>query len=290
MAAATSGGGGASSQSAASGCAVLSLQPLGLGGMSGLRRSLGAVLLLSATVGLALALARLSPSRPSPRAQPLPRSQPWASPAAAHRPALSPTEVPLDPARDAELFRQLQTGDRAWLPRAVPMSDGSTRYIYRRLPGDPPLSLAQIQTLIRHPPAFSLERQAIVTLLGQLRANGVRVVLGPPRQSGAAGEWDPARGVLRIRPDVPAKGSHAFALVLNHEAIHVAQSCRSGGLRARPMPLGLSRQLAPRDRASLMAPLYARASAQERLLEAEAYANQQRLSLGWQLLRQHCRR
>ena len=252
--------------------------------MGGLRRSLGAVLLLSATGGFTLVITRLSPSRP------LPRSQPWALPAAVQRAALSPGEVPLDPAGDAALFRQLQTGDRAWSPRIVPMPDGSTRYIYRRRPGDPPLSLAQIQTLIRHPLAFSVERQAIVTLLEQLRSNGVRVVLGPPRQPGAAGEWDPAPGVLRIRPDVPARGSQAFALVLNHEAIHVAQSCRGGGLRARPMPLGLSRQLAPGDRASLRAPLYARASAQERLLEAEAYANQQRLSLGWQLVRQHCRR
>lgn len=135
-----------------------------------------------------------------------------------------------------------------------------------------------------------IERQAIRTLLQQLRLSGVRVVLGPPRQRGAAGEWEPRSAVLRIRPDVPGKGSHHFAVVLNHEAIHVAQSCRRGHLHAAPQPLGLSRQLDQRQRANLAAPIYAGLSSGQRRPEEEAYANQQHLSLGWQLLQAHCRR
>jgi hypothetical protein len=88
---------------------------------------------------------------------------------------------------------------------------------------------------------------------------------------------------------VPAKGSREFARVLNHEAIHVAQSCRGGSLRSRPLPLGLPQQLDAASQRHLADPIYAKASARERTLEAEAYANQDRLSLGLQLLQVHCR-
>ena len=41
---------------------------------------------------------------------------------------------------------------------------------------------------------------------------------------------------------------------------------------------------------SLQQPLYAKASREQRLLEEEeAYANQEQLNLGWELLARHCR-
>jgi hypothetical protein len=126
-------------------------------------------------------------------------------------------------------------------------------------------------------------------MLGSLERSGVVVLLEQPRKPGAAGEWNPRRAELRIRPDVPGKGSVEFARVLNHETIHVAQSCRGGWLRAQPKPLGLSRQLDARARQHLAEPLYAKASARERVLEEEAYAGQGQLSLGTQLLAAHCR-
>ena len=60
-------------------------------------------------------------------------------------------------------------------------------------------------------------------------------------------------------------------------------------MHAQPKPLGLSRQLDPRARQQLAEPLYAKASARERVLEEEAYAGQDQLSLGIQLLAAHCR-
>lgn len=44
-----------------------------------------------------------------------------------------------------------------------------------------------------------------------------------------------------------------------------------------------------RSRRHLSEPLYAKASAEQRKLEEEAYANQANLNLGGQLLSQHCR-
>ena len=199
-------------------------------------------------------------------------------------PLLGPSDLALVPAREAGLFAQLAAADARWTPRAEPIPGAGTRYVYQRRAGDPPLSVGQVKALIRNPPRFDREQAAIRSLLLSLRRAGVTVALGPPRLQGAAGEFDARRRVLRIRPDIPEQGSREFAKVLNHEAIHVAQSCRRGE------PLGLSRQLDAAARRHLAEPLYAKASARVLALEAEAYANQERLSLGPQLLALHCHR
>ena len=189
---------------------------------------------------------------------------------------------------DDRLLQQLAAADQQWRPRALPLPDGGTRYLYRRRPGDPPLSLAQIKALIAKPPTFARERQLIVALRQRLLALGVRVELVQPRKPGAAGEWDPGARTLRLKPVVVSRGSAEFVRVLNHEAIHVAQSCLGGGIGAQPQPLGLSRQLPPHLEAVLHEPTYARASERERQLEREAYAHQDQLDLGLSLLKLYC--
>ena len=210
-----------------------------------------------------------------------------AMPSAAQQ--LRPQDYPLSSGREGVLHAQLEAADRSWQPRAEPLPGGGTRYVYKRRSGDPALSVEQIKRLMLNPPRFESERRAIDALLLQLHSRGVRVVLGPPRKAGAAGEWEPRARTLRIRPDVPAKGSREFALVLNHEAIHVAQSCRHGLLQLHPQPLGLSRVLDAEARRHLSDPLYAQASPREIALEEEAYANQHRLDLGAQMLKAQCR-
>ena len=212
-------------------------------------------------------------------------------PGLAPQPPLSalPTDFVLDRSKEPILFSQLDAGDRDWQPRAVPIPGGGTRYTYKHVAGDPPLSLDQIKALILSPPTFAAERNAISQLLRELRLAGAQVVLGQPRKQGAAGEWEPRRRMLRIRPDVPGKGSREFARVLNHEAIHVAQSCRNGSVQAMPALLGISRAVDPRQLRNLAAPIYANASPRERALEEEAYANQGDLSQGLRGLLMYCR-
>lgn len=188
-----------------------------------------------------------------------------------------------------ELLAQLRTADRSWLPRAEPLGNGRIRYLYKRRLEDPPLTIAQIEALRLNPPSYQAEHDAIASLLTMLERAGVQVVIGPPRKARAAGEWEPAARTLRIRPDVIEKGSVEFARVLNHEAIHVAQSCRRGGLGARPSLLGLSIVLDPISQRNLEDPVYAKASPTEIRLEQEAYANQNQLSLGPALLAKECR-
>ena len=186
------------------------------------------------------------------------------------------------------MLQQLAAAYRQWLPRAETLPSGAVRYHYRRRANEPKLSVAELRALIANPPSFGAERLAIGELLTVLAKAGVRLELSQPRKPGAAGEWDPAARTMRIQPQVVAKGSVEFARVLNHEAIHVAQSCSNRGLRSRPRPLGLPSALPDHLAAVLNKSVYSKASEQERQLEREAYANQTRLSLGAQLVRRHC--
>lgn len=205
------------------------------------------------------------------------------------------------------LLERLRQADQAWIPRAEPLPDGGVRYLYRRRPGDPELTIPEIRARMARPPEHGAERQAIVTMLSSLEKAGVAVGLIEPIKPGAAAEWDPQARTLRIRPDVPDQGSVAFARVLNHETIHVAQSCAGGGVGAAPRPLGLlasdgigaagqarlgRQRLRSAAEASgggqLADPVYADLSPAERRLELEAYSLQDRLDLGVTLLRIHC--
>jgi hypothetical protein len=203
-------------------------------------------------------------------------------------------DPPPDPRRRPEvllgqgLLQQLAEGDARWTPRVEYLSGGGTRYVYRRRSGEHPLSLAQIRALIDLPPSFDKEREVVVELLRTLEDVGVQLDLTKPRKRAAAAEWDGAARTLRIDPSVVGHGTLDFARVLNHEAIHVAQSCFGGELRAYPKLLGLDNQLTPELAEQLDQPTYAGATSAERALEAEAYANQNRLGLGAALVSRHC--
>jgi ribosomal protein S27AE len=222
----------------------------------------------------------------------LPLSVPWLQrqelplPLAA---VLPPAPAGLEGIDKGMLFHALAEADATWIPRAELQGDGRITYHYKRRSGDPPLTLPQIRQLMADPPRFEAERQAIQQLLQVLRLAGVRIQLAQPRKAGAAAEWDPRNRTIRVRPDVLESGSAEFANVINHEAIHVAQSCHNGHVRAMPRPLGLADSLSPRLQAVLKEALYQEAGPLERQLEREAYANQHQLELGASLVVSHCR-
>ena len=107
--------------------------------------------------------------------------------AAAGPPSRAPAQL------GAPAVRPARAGDLSRLPRLVRFPGGRRRYVYRRGPGDPPLSARQIQALLRNPPTYRRERRTIRPLLDRLRQLGVDVELTSPRQRGAAGEWEPRR-------------------------------------------------------------------------------------------------
>ncbi|MEB3200224.1 MAG: hypothetical protein VKK62_06830 [Synechococcaceae cyanobacterium] len=188
------------------------------------------------------------------------------------------------------LLSRLAEADRSWIPTSEPLPGGGTRYLYRRRPGEPELSIAEIQALMASPPSHEQERQAIQRLLQGLQEAGVQLSLRRPLKLGAAAEWDHGARLIRIDPSVPSKGTVDFLRVLTHESIHVAQSCGAGSLGARPRLLGLPSDLSVELETQISEPLYASSPGWERELEREAYANQHRPDIGPLLLRRHCRR
>jgi hypothetical protein len=197
---------------------------------------------------------------------------------------------PLQPSFESMLFAQLEEGDRRLLPRLQRLPDGRVGVVYRRRPGDPPLSFAEVQAWMRNPPRWEREKATIRVLMARLRDLGVRLEIGQTRRAQAAGEWQPRLAMVRIRPDIPLRGSQEFAKVLNHEAIHVAQSCRAGGLRNIPALLGLQRPLQSQDMALLAQPIYSGQPPAVQRLEAEAFGLQVDLTAGPSLLARYCRR
>lgn len=186
------------------------------------------------------------------------------------------------------VLEQLALADRQWVPKAERLANGSTRFSYKRRAGEPSLSIEQIKDLMKNPPTFSTERQSISRLWQILDRAGVDIRLTRPRKDGAAGEWDPKVKTIRIQPDVLGKGSKVFAQVLNHEAIHVAQSCKRGSLKAFPEVIGLTSDLPRELEFVLEKPQYRNTSPQVKNLEREAFANQADLDLGPSLLQAYC--
>jgi len=183
----------------------------------------------------------------------------------------------------------LAQNDRQWQPRLVVNHQGLQKYTYRQRSGAPELSLKDIQALLRSPPDYTSDVESIKNLLSALDRYGVTVVIAEPNRIGASGEWNPRRGEMRISHLVVKRGTQAFRRVLNHEAIHTAQSCAGGSIRSRPKPLGLSRRLDKTAIRHLQSEIYADLTSIDRRLEEEAYANQEDPEIGALLLKVHCR-
>ena len=183
----------------------------------------------------------------------------------------------------------LAQNDRQWQPRLVVNHQGLQEYTYRQRPGASELSLKDIQALLRSPPDYTSDVESIKNLLSALDRYGVTVVIAEPNRIGASGEWNPRRGEMRISHLVVKRGTQAFRRVLNHEAIHTAQSCAGGSIRSRPKPLGLSRRLDKTAIRHLQSEIYADLTSIDRRLEEEAYANQEDPEIGALLLKVHCR-
>ena len=188
-----------------------------------------------------------------------------------------------------DLLSQLEEADLQWRPEEQVLADGTTRYLYKRREGEPDLSIAELERLLHSPPTFEQERKDIAELLQSLQRAGAKVVLAPTLKEGAAAEWDHQATTLRIQPRIIQKGSVDFLRVLSHEAIHVAQSCKSGSLRSKPEALGIDVSKQPDILTKLDDPVYSQASQWERLLEKEAYAAQNYPSIARYHLERQCK-
>jgi hypothetical protein len=119
---------------------------------------------------------------------------------------------------------------------------------------------------------FVTSREMIKFLLKNLREIGVTVAIGNPGKAGAAAVWSPQLQTIRISEGKMEQGSLAVLRVLNHEAIHVAQSCKSGGINYRVLPMGVDLSPEKIYNNQISSNIYSRASSDIRTAEKEAYS------------------
>ena len=128
---------------------------------------------------------------------------------------------------------------------------------------------------------------AIRQLTRSLLASNVRLRISRRVLPGAAGEWDPGVGEIRIKPEGMQMGLSPLAQILAHEATHVAQSCKGGGIGKNSIPLGIDVDPAVDFQAQLNSGLYTGHPA-GKAIELEAFTAGARPAWAAQLVDHFC--
>jgi hypothetical protein len=131
-------------------------------------------------------------------------------------------------------------------------------------------------------------RQQAHALLELLARRGVHLRISDDITPEASAEWDSRRAEIRVRPWTVVLGQRALLQTLAHEAVHVAQSCRAGGINQAGTPLGLHVEASAASDAQL-ASAHWRGLASDRQLELEAYTVAGDPSWAIRLLASSCR-
>jgi hypothetical protein len=120
-------------------------------------------------------------------------------------------------------------------------------------------------------PSSQPEEEVIRVIAGNLISKGVSIAISDHVSQGAGGEWDPGSRELRMRPSTVSMGTSVLAQALAHEAAHVAQSCRAGGLSKNSEPMGIQVDPAKTYRQQLDSALY-KGPLSNKAVELEAYS------------------
>jgi hypothetical protein len=165
---------------------------------------------------------------------------------------------------------------------------GQVSYRYSLREGEAKKNEAELKKLLETSRQNENYTRKIYRLLDTLSSHGVSVVIGEPLKKGASGEWDPSMQVLRLSPKSLTMGSEVILEILNHESVHVAQSCKGGGINYRPQPLDLPLSPARITSKPLKSDVYSSISAVQRRLEQEAYSYEYSNRAARTLLAEHC--
>ena len=185
----------------------------------------------------------------------------------------------------------MDKGDHKFKPEVMIDNLGNKRYKYKLKEGEQEKTAKQIEKYaITTKKKIALHRETIKILLKELRDIGVTVAIGDPRKSGAAAVWSPKKQTIKISPIKMEQGSLAVLRVLNHEAIHVAQSCKNGGVNYRVSPLGVD--TSPREiyDTQIKSKVYSNASSEIKKAEKEAYSYEYSSQSAIYFINKYCKR
>ena len=130
---------------------------------------------------------------------------------------------------------------------------------------------------------------ADATIAGQvstLESLGIEIVVGNPSIDGASAEWDAGSRTMTISSATMQQGAGAVLQAMNHEAVHVAQSCKAGGVGTAGKALGIGTSGAAAE--ALQHEVYESVSREEKQLELEAYTLTNQAGAGINAAVDHC--
>jgi hypothetical protein len=185
-------------------------------------------------------------------------------------------------------LEELRKGDDEHQPKLKVGELGQVSYHYYRKEGESKKTAKELDELIKNKKEFQNAQQKLAQLLTILSDIDVLAVIGEPRLKGAAAEWDPSRQIIRIAPRSLSQGSEIALKILNHESIHVAQSCRNGGINYRPKSLQV--ELSPEKifQKQLGSDIYSGIGEQTKRIESEAYSYEYSSKAARHFLSKYC--
>ncbi len=185
------------------------------------------------------------------------------------------------------LFSLLDRADYENKPRKYVRDDGSIYYKYKSNRFKPKLSVDEIKKIISQKQDFSYQRTYIKLILRYARIMNIDIVLDDSESQSSA-LWVPSKNIVKIYSRVIDYGTKAFSEILNHEVIHIAQSCNSLDSSGQLRLLNIGKKITQENLFYMNNHIYKDLSPYEKKLELEAYSNQSNLKLGVDLIKKYC--
>ena len=186
------------------------------------------------------------------------------------------------------LINKLENADNNLIPKYEPNQKGAGSYKYKKTNFSPELSISEIEEWIDNPPKYNTEKNFILEQINLLDNLDITLALVNFENNKIAAEWVHKKKFLKINMQSIKNGTKFFATILNHEIIHIAQSCNGGKVSSEPILLGLEINLNKEEKHFLGSKIYKNKSKKELNLEKEAYSHQKKLDFGTELIKKYC--
>jgi len=186
------------------------------------------------------------------------------------------------------ILRTLKKADKRNSPKIITNPDSSKSIIYKKSNFQKELSQKELIYLIKNPRNFYREQNFVEESLKYLNHLGISVLLLELNDEKGSAYWLPEKQIIKIDSKTLKSGTLTFAKILNHEMIHVAQSCKGGSINSFPKLIGLNEKLNEEKNYLLSSEVYNNLPKYQISLEKEAYSYQDNLSAGKYLINKYC--
>ena len=186
------------------------------------------------------------------------------------------------------ILRLLKKADKRNSPKIITNPDSSKSIIYKKSNFQKELSQKELIFLIKNPRNFYKEQNFVEESLKFLSSLGISVFLLELDNEKGSAYWLPEKQIIKIDSKTLNAGSLTFAKILNHEMIHIAQSCKGGSIKSFPKLIGLNLKLNEEKAYLLSSEVYKNLPKYQISLEKEAYSYQDDLSAGKYLINKFC--